>query len=587
MPDETPSFLAQLKRRHVFRVAAMYAVIAWLLLQIGDVTFAPLGLPAWSQKALIIGLALGFPIALVLAWIYDVTPAGVVRTDAAAPAYSKRGRRLDIVIGVVLVAAIASNFLWRRDAAHTPAMSELSIAVLPFVAMSDDPALRPLGDALSEDITNFLAGRADLKVAARTSAFQTWDRNDVKAIGDALRVAYVLEGSVRQADESVRVTAQLVRTNDGFHIWSQNYDLAAHAPANKHDEAVQAIALTVSAMLDMDHDLQTARRETANDEAYTNYAAAARLWHQMRAGGSVAMPERQIVDGAERAITLDPDFASAHYLRALQLVNSMEQLGTGAQPGRQARASIDRALALQPANPVFLSLLAHVQMHVDLDLGAAEATLARVRQIDPQSPWLNAALAELAMQRGHAREAVRYWARQNEQFPNDAVDHFQYGATLRSSGDREAARREFDIAIRLGGDGPFRLFGRIQRVGSLLDDGDEAQARAEFEPLWNEMGASNPEFLIATLARLGRTDEARRAMAERDRDEYVNPGWRLYAHAALGDFDAALADLRRGIDDRNVAMLLWVRMPNAFSGLQQQPGFADMLAYLDSQQRSP
>ena len=176
MRNEKPSFLVQLQQRHVFRVAAMYAVTSWLLLQIGSTTFEPLGFPEWSQRALIILLAAGFPIALVLAWIFDVTPEGVVETAHPTNRLS-RGRKLDIVIIVVLLAALVVTFVWRREPPSVaPVVQDSSIAVLPFVAMSDDASLRHLGEGLSEQITNELARNSGLRVASRTSAFEQTEK---------------------------------------------------------------------------------------------------------------------------------------------------------------------------------------------------------------------------------------------------------------------------------------------------------------------------------------------------------------------------------------------------------------------------
>ena len=209
-----PSFVERLKNRHVFRVAAMYAATAWVLLQIGSVVFTPLGLPGWSQTALIVVLGLGFPIALVFAWIYDVTPDGIVKSADDAATTTSRGRRIDFVIIAMLVVALAmAVFLWRHDARTpppSPVSTNASVAVLPFVAMSDDASLRHLGDGIAEEVTNQLVGRPGLEVASRTSAFQAREGKDAVAIARTLGVSYVVEGSVRPFGDQIRLTAQLI-----------------------------------------------------------------------------------------------------------------------------------------------------------------------------------------------------------------------------------------------------------------------------------------------------------------------------------------------------------------------------------------
>ena len=219
MANGVPSFVERLKNRHVFRVAAMYAATAWVLLQVGSVVFTPLGLPGWSQTALIVVLGLGFPIALVFAWIYDVTPDGIVKSwttlrrrqaadDASTSSSSRcwwsRSR------------CRCSGDTMRRTPPPSPVNANASVAVLPFVAMSDDTSLRHLGDGIAEEVTNQLVGRPGLDVASRTSAFQAREGKDAVTIARALGVSYVVEGSVRPFGDQIRLTAQLVRADDGL-----------------------------------------------------------------------------------------------------------------------------------------------------------------------------------------------------------------------------------------------------------------------------------------------------------------------------------------------------------------------------------
>ena len=191
----------------------MYAAIAWVLLQVGSAVFTPLGLPGWSQIALIVVLGLGFPVALVFAWIYDVTPDGIVKSVNISSPTTSRGRRIDFVIIALLVVALAmAVFLWRHDARTAPTSpinANASVAVLPFVAMSDDPSLRHLGDGIAEEVTNQLVGRPGLEIASRSSAFQAREGKDAVATARALGVSYVVEGSVRPVGDQIRLTASL------------------------------------------------------------------------------------------------------------------------------------------------------------------------------------------------------------------------------------------------------------------------------------------------------------------------------------------------------------------------------------------
>ena len=243
------SFITELKRRNVVRMALLYAVAAWVLLQVADVLFEQLGVPPWAFRLVFGLLLLGFPIALIFSWIFELTPDGVKRTGDVAPGDSvvgQTGQRMNLLIVVLLLIAIgllaADRFFPRGDpmsavSAETDALvaseqqpgvtsaPKFSIAVLPFVNMSDDPGNEYFSDGLSEELLNTLVQLGGLKVTGRTSSFAFKDVNvDLREIGDTLNVANVLEGSVRKAGNRVRITAQLVETRSGYHLWSETFD---------------------------------------------------------------------------------------------------------------------------------------------------------------------------------------------------------------------------------------------------------------------------------------------------------------------------------------------------------------------------
>lgn len=231
------SLFEELKRRNVIRVSAAYLVVAWLLIEVSDTIFPRLGLPDWSVTLVIALVALGFPLALFLAWAYELTPAGVKRTEEVPVAESVTrftGRRLDfVIIGVLLLAL--GWFAWDRfgpsGGRAAAGAREASIAVLPFVDMSAEGDQQYFGDGLSEEILNLLAGIGDLKVSGRTSSFSFKGTNvSIPEIGRTLGVAHVLEGSVRRSGDQLRITAQLIEAETGFHLWSDTYDLPETSP---------------------------------------------------------------------------------------------------------------------------------------------------------------------------------------------------------------------------------------------------------------------------------------------------------------------------------------------------------------------
>ena len=237
-------FFAELRRRNVFRVGVAYAVGAWLLLQLTEVLSELLTLPEKIGPVVVTLVVIGLPITLILAWLYEMTPQGIMRekdVDRTQSITRQTGRKLDHAIIGILAVAVAYLLIDKLVLRHSvdPVArsatevaqdavpdSPASVAVLPFVNMSNDRENEYFSDGLTETLLHMLAQLPDLKVSARTSSFAFKDKNvDVRTIGTTLGVAHVLEGSVQKAGERVRITAQLVRANDGFHVWSQNYDL--------------------------------------------------------------------------------------------------------------------------------------------------------------------------------------------------------------------------------------------------------------------------------------------------------------------------------------------------------------------------
>ena len=234
------SLFEELKRRNVIKVAAVYLIVGWLLLQVSDTLAPALHLPEWIHSAVAFILILGLPIAVVFAWAYELTPEGLKKekdVDRSQSITHVTGRRIDfVIIGLMAVALIyfaADKFLGTPagDAVQATATAEVteeadhSIAVLPFVNMSDDPGNEYFSDGLSEELLNALVRSGGLKVTGRTSSFAFKNQNtDLREIGRLLNVANVLEGSVRKYENRVRITAQLIKTADGYHLWSETFD---------------------------------------------------------------------------------------------------------------------------------------------------------------------------------------------------------------------------------------------------------------------------------------------------------------------------------------------------------------------------
>lgn len=327
------SFFAELKRRNVVRVGIAYAVIGWILAQIAEFAFENFGAPDWVLKSVVVVILLGLPLALFFAWAFEITPEGVKReedvdrTKSVAPS---TGRKLDFIIIGTLVIALGYFILERQSpveevvTTEESAVAEVaqdstegpvvrSIAVLPFVNMSSDQEQEWFSDGLTEELLNALARTPDLLVAARTSSFKfKGSAEDIPTIARSLGVAHVLEGSVRRGGDQLRVTAQLIRASDGFHLWSQTYD-------RNPDDVIaiqEEIAISIATALETAMDPEALATMVSSG---TNSVAAYNAYLQGLAYGASTLSTGDAYtflgarDSFERAIELDPDFSLAYW----------------------------------------------------------------------------------------------------------------------------------------------------------------------------------------------------------------------------------------------------------------------------------
>jgi TolB-like protein len=383
------SLFAELKRRNVFRVGIAYVVATWVLLQITDVLTQILELPGWAPKLIFLILAIGFIPTLIAAWAFEMTPEGIKRerdVDRSQSITPYTGRKLDrAIIGVLVVAlglVVAERLALDRDS--TPAVekeqgselfsqnhsettpdtsiakkdsgpssseSELkSVAVLPFVNMSSDPEQEYFSDGLSEELLNLLVRNKDLHVAARTSSFQFKGQNlDISEIGRKLKVAHVLEGSVRKSANRLRITAQLIETVSGYHLWSETYEREMTDIFAIQDDISQAIARALE--LELGTSTKTgAEKPTDNLDAYNLYLQG--RYFLAKRGQDGDSPLLQAIDLFKQAVELDPEFSEAWSGMAFSIalvpgygggISSIEAI-------RQTRNAANRAIALQAEN---------------------------------------------------------------------------------------------------------------------------------------------------------------------------------------------------------------------------------------------
>jgi TolB-like protein len=360
------TFIQELKRRNVFRVGIAYAVAAWVLLQVFDVIGEILDLPAWGGKLILTMLVVGFFITLIVAWAYELTPEGVKReseVDRTQSVTDQTGRKIDrTIIGLLVVAVVFllwDKFLIDRSEPTTlteqtdgenaliPAGGYDSIGVLPFVNITNDPDQDYFSDGIAEELLNALAKFKNLKVAARTSSFSLKGEDlDAIEIGEQLRVGTVLEGSVRKSGNRLRITAQLIETDNGYHLWSETYDRELTDVFAVQDEITEAIVTALKLHLETGEAMPVTQRKVANVEAYEKYLQGK---HDLRNGPG---NERGALESFRAATGIDPEFAAAWAARAQAIINLRETAFWGDIPLEEAHLlaqnSIDKALELDP-----------------------------------------------------------------------------------------------------------------------------------------------------------------------------------------------------------------------------------------------
>jgi len=434
------SFIAELKRRNVIRAAGLYLVGAWLVVQVASTVLPMFDAPAWLPRSIVVILAIGFIPAMIFSWVFELTPDGIKRDAEVKPEESiapQTARRMDRQIILVLLLALGyfgfDKFVLapRREAAQiadatrsiaqqsAPGVAKNSIAVMPFLNLSGDPKQDYFSDGMTEEILNALANVPNLEVTARTSVFSLkGQRHDVREIGKMLGVAYVLEGSVRQADDEVRVTAQLIRTDNGFHLWSQNYDRKLEHVFALQAEVAGDIAQALKLPLGIGGDAALVSQRTEDPQAYALYLQARAAYRERGDGmqrsidlyhaalardpkfapawaglcGSLNvlpwyLPENRKADipqiqrdaetACDRAIALAPDLASPHIM--------LGNLYTNEWRWKEAEQHFQRAQALAPNDPEFYFAYTDwlgAQGRVDEALQAAQRAVA----LDPMAP---------------------------------------------------------------------------------------------------------------------------------------------------------------------------------------------------------
>ena len=563
MPLKVGRLFSELRRRHVFRVAAAYAIVAWLLIQVADITFPVFAFPDWTLRLVVILALLGFPAALVLAWAYDMTATGLERTSYAdGTAEGESWPAGDEIPDATVTQPLLA----------TAELDLRSIAVMPFVNLGGGPENEYFSDGITEDLIAHLARTCCFKVISRTSIMQyKGQQKSARRIGRELGVATLLEGSVRRANGRVRIVAQLIDARTDHHIWAETYDRQLEDIFEIQADVARQIAEALQAELTPRDEEQLTLAPTRDLAAYDFYLRGRHEWNA-RTSASLARSVAQL----RRAVAADPDFALAH----AGLADSYVTLGIyGASAPHEvmpnARAAAERALELDGEQAEALTSLATVKAIYDWDWRGAEEGYRR------------------AITACHLYSLAHHWFATNLLVPLGRFDEGRDSLTRAQELDPLAPaisvsfavidffEGRFDAATKTCRDvletNPAFWLAHFFNGWSLLESGAAEEATAAFESA-RDLSLSSVDALTGLAcahAVAGRSEASREILGQlavRSEKSYVSPAGLARIHIMLGEKDEAIARLERAVEVR-AADIVWLNVHPTFRRLADHAGF--------------
>ncbi len=496
VPRSRPSFFAELQRRHVYKVGAMYAVAGWLLVQIVTQVFPIFDVSAWVQRIIVLLIVAGFPVALVLAWLFDLTPQGIVRTDELAPIgptpqaerrARSNERRLNLVLGVLVVLGLA-YFVAERTllkpggiaGADAPA-DDKSIAVLPFENLSQDPDNAFFASGIQDQVLTQLAKIGALRVISRTSTQAYATRPDsVGAIAKQLGVANILEGSVQKAGDSVRINVQLIRADGDTHLWAETYDRKLENIFGVESEVAGAIAEALNTKLSGSEQKELAARPTKNPAAWEAYLRGVLLLDR----GEVEADMRAALAQAEAAVQLDPQFAAAWALDSkIRGALYIGNYDSSAASREAARTSLQNALHLQPDDVEVRIAEGCYVYWIERDFVAARRILEAVRPRAPGNALIPFTLALITRREGRWSDSLKFFGEAAELDPRNPEIISQSAFTSLALRRYDLAEQYLDRLLDVSPDSSLGLAGEVtlRQMQGRLDEGDAFAARVNLD----------------------------------------------------------------------------------------------------------
>jgi TolB-like protein/Tfp pilus assembly protein PilF len=561
------NFLTELKRRNVYRAAVAYGVVAWFLTQLTTQVLPLFEIPNSAMRFVVIALAIGFPIAMLLAWVYEFTPEGIVRTEDLQPAEARSiqraaGRMLDfIIIGALLL--VIGMLIVGRLPFYTQtgeSISQKSIAVLPFENLSGDPDNAYFATGTQNEILTRLAKIAALKVISHTSTQQYPSRpGNLREVARQLGVANVLEGSVQKAADQVHINVQLIRAATDEHLWAESYDRKLENIFSVEGEIATAVAEALKAKLTGAEEQALEQKPTSSPKAYDVYLRG--LAYALRPG----YYERNTLVAVERfgeAVKLDPKFAVAWaWLARASALGYFNLAGSDVAALREtAKDAVAKVTQLQPNLGETFLAQGYFHYYCEQNYDAAIASFEKARQLVPKTSDALEALALVSRRVGQWRQSLEYFRQATEIDPRNISLLALYGETYAELREYSFALKVYDQLLEISPDNADALVSKaeIYQLTANLSEAATLLSRMRYDP-------SSEYFLLQIQQRIYERRFADAIAMARDAIATRDQPFRLKAI-----YGCTLADLKQFTGDTMGARIAWQQVRDEVENLRRQ-----------------
>ncbi len=567
-------FFAELKRRNVYRVAALYIIVSWLVLQVVDVFTSFMPLPEWSGRLVLVLLTAGFPVALVLAWAIELTPEGI-KLERNDPGHgeSRRGRDALLFGALVVVVTIGAwQLVWSPTEDDVEVAEIRSLVVLPLDNLMNDPAQDYFVEGMHEALITELSRIESLRVISRTSAMKYRQLNkSVPEIGEELNIDAVIEGSVLRAGNTVRVTAQLIDARNDTHLWADNFDRELTDILGLYADVTREIAASIRISLTPEESARLELSRTVDTDAYDLFLRgkhACDRWapDDMRNG----------IELMRRAVEIAPDNAlyQAGLAQCLQYASFYDYISP-ATIVEEANAMARRAVALDDELSDAWTAFASVRYYIDYDIVASSLALQRAVELNPSNARANTHYSWLLGEAGDLDEALVFAEHAIRLDPLSPIAQTASAQAYYLSRDFEAALAEYKKLLKMDPDGPTSHF----YMGWVLEQLDRHDEAIDSHRKAIELSDAEPLFLAGlgySLGLAGHHAEAEGILQSlMDKEETAAIQIAL-VQIGLGDHDEAINWLEKAFDARQ-SHLLYIKQDAKFDPLRGDPRFEDLI----------